>query len=309
LIWVGGLVTTYRAGMAVPDWPTTFGHNMLFFPWSVYGPWDLFIEHGHRLLGMLVGLLTIATVGVILWRDSRKWLKVVSVVALAAVCVQGSLGGMRVLLDETQLAKIHGCFGPAFFALTVALAVFTSRNWREPRSPRAFNGVRRLQCLAGVTTLLAYVQLVLGAQLRHLTPGAGPADFRLAVYFHLVVAAALMLHVLLLSAGVLVSFRWQAGLLRPALGLLALVLVQVALGAGAWLTKYGWPAWAGEHRWSAAYVVLAEGPWQALLATAHVAAGSLILGTSLLICLRSLRLIAEPNAEPSAPRLAMEAAA
>ena len=53
LIWVGGLVTTYEAGMAVPDWPTTYGYNLFLYPWQTWmlGPWDLFIEHGHRLAG------------------------------------------------------------------------------------------------------------------------------------------------------------------------------------------------------------------------------------------------------------------
>src|SRR5438105_1159735 len=69
LLWVGGLVTSYDAGMAVPDWPTTFGYNPFLYPWAtwIFGPWDLFIEHGHRLLGAVVGLLTIA-LAVALWR-------------------------------------------------------------------------------------------------------------------------------------------------------------------------------------------------------------------------------------------------
>ena len=64
LIWVGGLVTTYDAGMAVPDWPNTYGYNLFLYPWQTWlsGPWDLFIEHGHRLLGALVGMI-----------DDRAW--------------------------------------------------------------------------------------------------------------------------------------------------------------------------------------------------------------------------------------------
>ena len=64
LIWVGGLVTTYDAGMAVPDWPTTYGYNLFLYPWQTWfsGPWDLFIEHGHRLFGAAVGMLTIGSV-------------------------------------------------------------------------------------------------------------------------------------------------------------------------------------------------------------------------------------------------------
>ncbi|MEO8269758.1 MAG: cytochrome oxidase assembly protein, partial [Aureliella sp.] len=51
LIWVGGLVTTYDAGMAVPDWPGTYGWNMFAYPAStwLFGPFDLLVEHSHRL--------------------------------------------------------------------------------------------------------------------------------------------------------------------------------------------------------------------------------------------------------------------
>ena len=64
LISVGGLVTSYDAGMAVPDWPNTYGYNLLLYPWTtwLFGPWDLFLEHGHRLLGVLVGLLAMGLV-------------------------------------------------------------------------------------------------------------------------------------------------------------------------------------------------------------------------------------------------------
>src|ERR1051326_8624152 len=59
LVWVGGLVTSYKAGMAFPDWPTSDGYFLFFYPWLDWlrGPWDLFVEHGHRLLASLVGLL------------------------------------------------------------------------------------------------------------------------------------------------------------------------------------------------------------------------------------------------------------
>src|SRR5271154_7161274 len=131
LIWVGGLVTTYDAGMSVPDWPTTFGYNLFLYPWQTWllGPWDLFIEHGHRLFASLVGLLTIILC-VTLWVTKQpKWLKTLGLIALGGVIFQGVLGGMRVLLDERTLAMTHGCVGPAFFAFAAALAVVTSRRW------------------------------------------------------------------------------------------------------------------------------------------------------------------------------------
>ena len=101
LIWVGGLVTTYDAGMAVPDWPNTYNYNMFSYPvrdWF-FGPWDLFVEHGHRLLGSLSGLVAIGLV-IVTWRkEPRKWVCWMSVGLLVLVIAQGILGGLRVLLD------------------------------------------------------------------------------------------------------------------------------------------------------------------------------------------------------------------
>ena len=113
--------------MAVPDWPGTYGHNMFLFPVAEWlgGPWDLFLEHGHRLLGATVGLITLGLVAAV-WRlpvEPRvRWL---AVAALVLVVVQGGLGGARVLLDDTTVAKVHACTGPLFFAVAVALAALT----------------------------------------------------------------------------------------------------------------------------------------------------------------------------------------
>src|SRR5262245_41823703 len=102
LIWVGGLVTTYKAGMAVPDWPGTYGYNLFLYPWQSWlaAPWDLFIEHGHRLLGSLAGLVSIALVVSVLLTDRRPWLVGAAFGVLLLVILQGVLGGVRVLLDE-----------------------------------------------------------------------------------------------------------------------------------------------------------------------------------------------------------------
>lgn len=165
LIWVGGLVTTYHAGMSVPDWPTTYGYNLFLYPWQtwVLGPWDLFIEHGHRLLGALVGLMTIAFVLAVWLCDPRRWMRYLAIAALAAVIGQGTLGGLRVRLDEVLLARIHGCVGPAFFAFAVALAVLTSRRWCSNEPAQMLDKAGSIQRLAIFTTALAYLQLVLGS--------------------------------------------------------------------------------------------------------------------------------------------------
>jgi len=302
-------VTTYGAGMAVPDWPNTYGYNLFLYPWEtwIYGPWKLFIEHGHRLFGTLVGMITIGFL-VSVWRCQRgallRWL---GVAALAGVLFQGILGGLRVIAGEVQLAQIHGCVGPAFFAFTVALAAITSRRWRqaEARGGPAASAIERL---ALVTVLLAFCQLFLGTQLRHLPAGARPGDFRLVLFFHLAVAAALLVHIVMLAARALHSCRSEGWLVRPAVGLLVTILAQISLGAATWVTKYGWPAWMSTFDFAARYVPTADGPMQAWIATAHVAAGSLILGTSLLVALRAGRLASRRRHAQPGQTLLMEAA-
>src|SRR5687768_9043038 len=159
LLFIGGLVTSKGAGLAVPDWPTTFGYNMFLYPWSqMIG--NVFYEHSHRLVASFVGLLSIA-LAVIFWlRERRAWLRWLAVVALGLVIIQGVLGGLRVILLQPTLAIIHASFAQAFFALTVALALFTSREWRsEPTQAPIVDGGRLLR-FATTTTALIYIQIV-----------------------------------------------------------------------------------------------------------------------------------------------------
>ena len=296
LIWVGGLVTTYDAGMAVPDWPTTYGYNMFLYPWQtwLYGPWDLFIEHGHRLFAATVGLLTIVLVVVLFRSERRAWVRRLGLAALALVLFQGWLGGMRVRLDARLLAQLHGCVGPAFFALAAALSVFTSKRWQtlehEPRSAD-----RRAARLATITTALVYLQLVLGSQLRHVSPGSTDTSlFPAAVLMHLFVALMVVFHAGLLTIRLGGRRSSDAWLRMPARLLASLVVLQIALGCGTWVVKYGWPAWLADYSWAAGYVVTRESMLQAFITTAHVATGSLILATSLTVALRSWRLSSAP---------------
>lgn len=304
LIWVGGLVTTGDAGMAVPDWPNTFGYNLFLYPWKtwLFGPYDVFVEHGHRLLGALAGLLTLALAAVLWRRESRRWVRWLGLAAVVGVIGQGVLGGLRVQLAEPLLAQIHGCTGPLFFALAVALALFTSRKWLAiERGEHAAAG--RLQRLSAIATALAYLQIVIGSHLRHVRPEWSPAAFRAAVWFHLLGAAVLAVH-----AGLLFAFsrRLPAGdgwLSRPALALAVLVGVQLSLGAGAWVANYGFPVWFQGRAISEAYLVEHHGWLQSAVTTAHVAFGSLIFATSTLLSLRGWRAFGGGSTLASAGRL------
>jgi cytochrome c oxidase assembly protein subunit 15 len=292
LLWVGGLVTTHDAGMAVPDWPNTYGYNLFLYPWTEWfaGPWDLFIEHAHRLFAATVGLLCIAFV-VVVWRtDSRRWMRFASLAALALVIGQGVLGGMRVTLDERTLAMIHGCVAPLFFTYCVLLATMSSRRWRGVYGGQGLQSARNLLPAALVTTLFAYGQLVLGAQLRHTGATVSPATFRALVMFHLLGAAILIVITLYLAARARLGAALDGWLRIPATLLVGLVLLQVALGGGAWVVNFGWPAWLADYPWAARWVINAKGHLQANITTAHVALGSLILGTAAMIALRAFRI-------------------
>ncbi len=294
LIWVGGLVTTYDAGMAVPDWPGTYGYNLLRYPWQTWlaGPWDLFIEHGHRLLGAAAGLLAIALVAVVLLVDRRRWLVAASFGALALVIVQGVLGGARVLFDERLVALVHGCVGPVFFAYLAALVVATSRWWQQAPTLEIAGGWRLVRA-AWINVGLAYVQLVLGAVIRHIPLIAAPGVFRAALVFHLIVAAALTLHVLVHGARCRRLPREIRGLRAFASLLALLVVAQIVLGGATYVAKYAFPAWLGDYSFAANFVVQEKGLVQSLITTAHVANGSLILFVATIVAVRATRLV--PN--------------
>jgi heme a synthase len=296
LIWVGGLVTTYDAGMAVPDWPGTYGYNLFLYPWQTWlsGPWDLFIEHGHRLLGALAGMITLAFAASVYLRDQRPWMKIAAVVAVVLVISQGLLGGARVLLDERTLAMVHGCVGPLFFAYAACLAVVTSRRWKQLENSQGEGsqpvslGLGSLPGLTVLLVALSYLQLVLGAQVRHISVMATPGDFRLAVVFHIVMAAMLLLNVAALL-GVCVRRRPISYVRGPILVFSTLMLLQMVLGPATWVIKFGWPMLGESYAISAQYLVINESFLQAIITTGHVAMGSLILATAAAAAVRCLR--------------------
>ena len=151
LILMGGMVTSYGAGLAVPDWPNTYGYNLFLYPLASWlHVWDVFLEHSHRLIGASVGMITIA-LAVLLWAcDRRRWIRWLGVAALVGVCYQGVLGGLRVTRKSLLLADVHGCTAPLFFALCVGLVVVTSVRWQaadrpEPHPARGVRGGWRLR--------------------------------------------------------------------------------------------------------------------------------------------------------------------
>ena len=291
LLYAGGTVTTYNAGMAVPDWPTTEGYWFYPLPKWLAADWDVFLEHGHRMLALLVGLITIA-LAVALWRlDPRKGMRWLGVAALAGVVSQAVLGGLRVLAGEMLLAKIHGCTGPLFFVLSAALVTLTSPRWHESRTPNKLPAARRLHGLALASTVALYLQIVLGAQLRHVSPVGVPGWFNLWVWLKLILAGLILLGVIWLLVDVMRRAGAEAMLVRRASLLVGLFSVQLLLGAATWVTNYAWPLWFKTYVWPWSYTVVAEGRLQAVTTTVHAAVGSLSLVAALSLVLWSRRLL------------------
>jgi len=177
LIVAGAMVTSTGSGLAVPDWPTTYGYNMFFFPFSKWVG-GIFYEHSHRLVASGVGLLTVI-LAVWLWmKEERRWLRWLGVIALGAVIFQGVLGGLRVTQMKDVLGVFHAALAQLFFALISAIALFTSRWWLRGEAQKmsiyAASGLRYLFAL--VTGLILF-QLILGAAMRHQHAGLAIPDF------------------------------------------------------------------------------------------------------------------------------------
>lgn len=279
LVTAGGMVTSTNSGLSVPDWPTTYGYNMFTFPANkMVG--GIFYEHGHRLIASTVGFLTIGLV-LFLWRvETRRWVRQLGWIALAAVIVQGVLGGMTVkYFLPAPISISHAGLAQLFFCLTVSLAVFTSRSWRQPATQPVDDAQLRKRMV--LLTSLVYVQIILGATMRHIGAGLAIPDFplsfghvlpptwtpQIAVHFaHRVGALVITLFIMANAGYIWTRHGKRPELTRPAWLLIIAVAVQVSLGA----------------------LVVLSGK-QPIINTLHVATGAIVLTTSLFITLRSFR--------------------
>ena len=160
------MVTSKGVGLAVPDWPTTFGYNMFLFPFSRWVG-GIFFEHTHRLIASAVGFLTII-LAIWLWRaESRRWVRNLGFIALAAVVLQGVLGGLRVTLLKDQIGIFHACLAQAFLGLLVVIGLATSGVWHSLRPSTDPAIYSRLAAISVATAVVVYLQLGLGAAMRH----------------------------------------------------------------------------------------------------------------------------------------------
>ena len=300
LIVAGGLVTSTGSGLAVPDWPTSYGWNMFTFPMK-HMVGGIFYEHGHRLIASGVGFLTIILAFWIWKAEPRRWMRVIGFTALAAVCVQGLLGGITVLYFlPTPVSTAHAGLAQIFFCLTVAIALFTSKGWTQPTYEPVDD--RMLRLVATTTTAFIYLQIIVGATMRHSDAGLAIPDFPLVFggLFPPVWTPQIAVHyahrigalIVTLAIAATVSHVWyhhsrRSELRGPALTLACLVLAQVTLGA--------FVVWSQKN---------------VAINTAHVVVGALTLATSLVLTLaiaphpiwRRRRRRARPPASRAAPR-------
>lgn len=266
LLLSGGQVTTYRVGMAVPDWPTTFGINMFLYRF-VDSTWGVFIEHRHRLLGAGLGLISIVLAVWFTVRERRLGVKLLGWGALAGVVLQGLLGGLRVRNNSTELALVHGCSGQAVFGLMVALAVVTSRKWIDSAASHDESGRMRAYSLGFLA--LAYTQIILGAILRHLGS---------MLIVHICTAICVIV-----AGGALFAVSRSTGtgssLIRvPASRLLVVISTQACLGIWAWWMLRPFDG-----------VARRVTTLQAIARTGHQGTGALVLGAAVSLALWAWR--------------------
>jgi len=283
LIFIGGLVTSTGSGLSVPDWPLSYGKLMPPMEGGV------FYEHGHRMAATLVGLLALVLAGWTARVESRRQVRRLAWGGLLMVVAQGVLGGLTVLfLLPPAISIAHGCLAQVYLCLSIGLAYLTSGEWSQSQGQARDLDQTGLRTTAVAVTALAFLQLALGAVMRHLGAGLAIPDFPL-VFGGLIPPAA--------SVPILVHFAHRVGalavlgavvwlllkarragdprFLRPAQALLTLVALQVLLGG--------------------ATVLLAKEP---ITTSLHVATGAVVLGLGFFLVLRAYRMLAPPEVQP-----------
>jgi cytochrome c oxidase assembly protein subunit 15 len=310
LICSGGLVTSHGAGMAVPDWPNSFGYSMFLFPISRWVG-GVFFEHTHRLIASGVGLLTVGLCILAVIVEDRLWVKWLSGIGVIAVVVQGILGGLRVTEHNAVLGLLHGCLAQGFFCLVATVALVTSPFWPRIRLTSSEREVRSLRNWTITVTAMLFVQLALGASMRHSHTGLSIPDFPTAYghilppldaqsvarindargatqapissnlillqYIHRVWAVLIVAGIVSVGARILRG-RALAAPVRYAGGIwLVLVFAQFALGA--------WTIWSNKA---------------ADIATSHVFVGALTLVTGVLLSVILSAMLARSVGEVSA---------
>ena len=273
LIIAGALVTSHDAGLATNDWPLSNGQ---VFPKMVG---NLFWEHGHRMVATIVGLLTIGLVVVLFLKEKRRWVRRLGLLALLAVIAQGLLGGLTVKLSlPLAVSAAHATLAQLFFCTTVSLAVFTSQSWMAHRPLLDERPGLPLRYVCTAATATIFLQLIIGATLRHSATWDKPLPTDLLLTH---IGGAVAVTLLLGSAALLVlrRHRDEPFLTRPAAVALALLVVQLFLGVAAYITRTASPNDPQPLNPMVGVTV------------AHVACGALVFATTIVLTLRVFKVL------------------
>jgi len=290
------MVTSKGVGLAVPDWPTTFGYNMFLFPVSKWIG-GIFFEHTHRLIASTVGFLAII-LAIWLWRvEDRRWVRNLGLIAIAGVILQGVLGGLRVTMLKDDIGIFHACLAQAFLGLIGLISLATTSVWHSLSNVLVdAKKISPIKTIAIATTVAIYVQLALGATMRHQHRDLAILDFPTAngawipstsadslakinawrdahafsdvnafqiwlQMTHRFLAILIAIAVIVFCLRVWRDARDVVSLRRLSILWIALVVCQLALGA--------WTIWSNKA---------------ADVATAHVAMGAIMLSFGVSIC-------------------------
>ena len=270
LLVAGALVTSTGSGLAVPDWPLSFGR---FFPPMVGG---VLYEHGHRLLAGTVAMLTLILCVGLLWKEPRAWVRRLGLAAFGIVCAQATLGGLTVLFRLPPAISIaHAALAEIFFALIVSTAIVTAPAWTKSCEINLEpDDVLPLRVLSFTATVAVYLQILLGAIVRHTHSG---------IAFHLLGAVAVIFFVGRLVYFINAGYGNQPALRRPAMAAVHLVGVQLFLGVAAWVAKI---------KSAGAIPPTAGKVW---LTTLHLALGALLFGMGVTLTWRIFRFSPSPS--------------
>lgn len=275
LLVAGALVTSNEAGDSVPDWPLSFGRWLIRSNNFIA---NVRYEYSHRFIAGLVGFTTLALAVWTYFTERRDWMRRLGVVAFAGVVAQAVIGGMRVWFPEYKalIAVPHALIAQSFFAVVISISVFTSRSWWLPHRARPDDKNLPLRALSGATVLGVLIQLVLGAGFRHQAFGIAP---------HIIGAALVTVLISVTVITVLRRHRDDSYLARPAKLLVALLIVQLGLGFGAYVARL---ASAGEPQ-----------PLEPMisLTVAHLVVGALTLAMMVTLTLRCYQVLA-PARQP-----------
>jgi cytochrome c oxidase assembly protein subunit 15 len=269
LVVAGGLVTSRDAGLSVPDWPLSYGKLM---PPMEGG---ILYEHGHRMVATTVGLLTIVSMIWLLRTEKRKWMRMLGIVALVAVIVQGVLGGLTVLLLlPWWISTSHACLAQLFFSTTVAMALFTSEGWRNDPAVMEEDAKYPVRALSLAAPVCVLSQLFLGAAARHKAIGS---------IYHISWSPVVTGVILWVSLRILLHYAQNRELRLASLTLLGITFCQVFLGIAAFMTRIAYADAVQPMPLMVTFTVL------------HVAVGALTMAASVVLAILVRRNVMVPS--------------